>query len=247
MFSFFRKKQEVVNASLAFIGTDMHNHLLPGIDDGSPNVETSLRLMQGLIDVGYDRFFCTPHVLGEVHPNTPVSIENAFQQLQSAVTEENFPVTLGYSAEYMTDYEVEDIINSGKLVSLPDNYVLIEMSYAVESPNIKEVIFLLQTKGYKPILAHPERYPYYFSRFDSYESFLDAGADLQINILSLSGYYGKDTKKIAEKLLQADFINWVGTDLHHDRHLAAIKQLASSSKIVKQLEKIKHLKNRQLV
>jgi tyrosine-protein phosphatase YwqE len=146
----------------------------------------------------------------------------------------------------MIDYETEDIINSGKLVPLPDNQVLVEMSYAVESPNIKEVIFQLQTKGYKPILAHPERYPYYFSRFDSYESFLDAGADLQINILSLSGYYGKDTKRIAEKLLEADFITWVGTDIHHDRHLAAIKQLAATSKIVKQLEKIKHLKNSQL-
>jgi len=247
MFSFFKKKQTTPNASLAFIGTDMHNHLLPGIDDGSPDVETSLRLMQGLMDLGYDRFYCTPHVLGEVHPNTPATIGDAFQKLQTSVAEENFPVTLGYSAEYMTDYEVEEIINSGNLVTLPDNNVLIEMSYAVESPNIKEVIFQLQTKGYKPILAHPERYPYYFSRFDTYESFLDAGADLQINILSLSGYYGKDTKKIAEKLLQADFITWVGTDLHHDRHLAAIKELAASSKIVKQLEKIKNLKNRQLV
>ena len=184
MFSFFRKKQVTTNASLAFIGTDMHNHLLPGIDDGSPNLETSLRLMEGLMEVGYDRFFCTPHVLGEVHPNTPETIGTAFQKLQTAAIEKKLPVTLGFSAEYMTDYDVEDIINSGNLVALPDNYILIEMSYAVESPNIKDVIFQLQTKGYKPILAHPERYPYYFSRFSSYESFLDAGADLQINILS---------------------------------------------------------------
>jgi tyrosine-protein phosphatase YwqE len=203
--------------------------------------------MQGLIDLGYDRFFCTPHVLGEVHPNTPSTIEGAYQNLQAAVNENEIQVSLGYSAEYMIDFEAEDLIKSGKLVTLPNKHVLIEMSYAVESPNIKDVIFQLQTKGYSPILAHPERYPYYFSRFDSYESFLDAGADLQINILSLSGYYGNDTKKIAEKLLQADFITWVGTDLHHDRHLAAIQHLAGSNKIVKQLEKIKNLKNRQLV
>lgn len=247
MFSFFSNKQKASTDSLKCIGIDMHNHLLPGIDDGSPDVDTSLRLMQGMMDVGYDCFYCTPHVLGEVHPNTPATIGLAFQKLQEAVVEKGYQVSMGYSAEYMTDYEVENIINSGNLVTLPGRHVLIEMSYAVESPNIKDVIFLLQTKGYSPILAHPERYPYYFSRFNAYESFLDAGADLQINILSLSGYYGNDTKKIAEKLLDADFITWVGTDLHHDRHLAALKQLASSPKIVSKLEKIKNLKNRQLI
>ncbi|HSC52370.1 MAG TPA: CpsB/CapC family capsule biosynthesis tyrosine phosphatase [Phnomibacter sp.] len=246
MFSFFKKKSQQPNDSLAFIGTDMHNHLLPGIDDGSPDLDTSLQLMEGLMQLGYHSFYCTPHVLGEVHPNTPETIGAAFQVLQSAVVADNIPVKLGYSAEYMVDYDVEDIIKTGKLVALPGNRILIEMSYAVDSPNIKEVIFQLQTKGYSPILAHPERYPYYYNRFSVYESFLDAGADLQLNILSLTGYYGSETKRIAEKILQADFYNWIGTDLHHFRHLAAIQNLAGTSKIVKQLERIKNLKNNQL-
>lgn len=247
MFSFFRKNKQGGIKSLECIGNDMHNHLLPGIDDGSPDVATSIRLMKGLIDLGYDRFYCTPHVLGDVHPNTPETISNAFQELHGAVVEENLPVFVGYAAEYMIDYDIEEIITGGKIATLPNNHVLIEMSYAVESPNIKEVIFQLQTKGYSPILAHPERYPYYYNRFSLYENLIDAGADLQLNILSLSGYYGSDAKKVAEKLLDAAFITWVGTDLHHDRHLSAIQQLAASSKIVKRLEKIDNLKNRQLL
>jgi tyrosine-protein phosphatase YwqE len=143
----------------------------------------------------------------------------------------------------MTDYELSDIISSSSLLPMPGDYVLIEMSYAIESPNLREVIFELQTRGYRPILAHPERYPYLFTRFQQYEEIADAGAELQINLLSLQGYYGKPIQKAAEKLIGAGLVNWVGTDMHHQRHLEALRQLAGNAKALQWIDKIRDLKN----
>ena len=246
MFSFFKKKEPAISDTLSCIGADMHNHLLPGIDDGSPDVDTSLILLESLMQLGYHTVYCTPHVLGEVHPNTPTSIEDAYRKLKTATDEKGWTSLKGFSAEYMTDYDFEAILEKNDLVELPGKRILIEMSFAFESPNIREMIFQLQTKGYEPILAHPERYPFYFDRFDKYESFVDAGADLQINILSLAGYYGKPSQKVAEKLLDEQLVTWVGTDLHHDRHLASLQKLAADKNIIKRLERIKLLKNRSL-
>lgn len=246
MFSFFKKSTPVISDALSCIGADMHNHLLPGIDDGSPDVATSLFLLESLMQLGYHTVYCTPHVLGQIHPNTPATISQAFTQLKAATDEKGWQSLKGFSAEYMIDFDFESILADQQIVSLPGKRILIEMSFAVESPNIRDMIFQLQTKGYEPILAHPERYPYYFDRFEKYESFVDAGADLQINILSLGGYYGKASQKLAEKLLDEQLVTWVGTDLHHEKHMAALQKLATNKHIIKQLERIKNLKNRSL-
>jgi tyrosine-protein phosphatase YwqE len=243
MFSFFSSHKKKKSNGLSFIGTDIHNHLLPGIDDGSPNVDTSMLLMEGMLELGFSAFVCTPHVLGSVHPNTPQTIQEAHHQLQQALDEKGYTHPVKCSAEYMTDFELGDIIQQGQLLPMPGDYILIEMSYALESPNLREVIFDLQTKGYKPILAHPERYPYLYNRTHYYEEIVDAGAELQINLLSLQGYYGKPIQKMAEKLIGMQLISWVGSDLHHSRHLAAMQQLAQNSKAISWIEKIKDLKN----
>jgi tyrosine-protein phosphatase YwqE len=245
MFSFFKRRPQPAR-SLEFIGFDMHNHLLPGIDDGSADVETSLQLMQGMMEVGYSKFICTPHIIPEVHPNNKQTISAAFGKLLTAVEEKQWSAELAYSAEFMLNFEFDDLIKNGQVLPFGNNQVLIEMSYAVESPNIKEAIFHLQTKGYRPILAHPERYPYYYHNFSLYEQLVDAGCDLQLNILSLTGYYGKPAQKIAEKLIKLGWFSWVGTDLHHERHLGALLQLSTDKKVLQQLDKIKNIKNQSL-
>lgn len=249
MFSFFKRtpKTGKIAPVFSFVGTDIHSHLLPGIDDGSPDPATSILLVEGLRELGFESFVCTPHVLGSVHPNTPESIASAKATLKDALAEAGHDIELHASAEYMTDYEFNDIIEAAQLVPMPGDYVLIEMSYAIESPNLREVIFSLQTKGFRPILAHPERYPYLFSRFSQYEEIVDAGADLQINLLSLQGYYGKPIQKVAEKLIAQNLISWVGTDMHHTRHLEAMRQLARNAKALSYLDKIKNLKNPTLL
>jgi len=246
MFSFFKRSPRI-QSSFTVIGADMHNHLLPGIDDGSPDVETSLRLIEILQQLGYKKFVCTPHVILEVHPNTPATISNAWQQLNAELKAKGFSCSIDYAAEYMLSFDFDILLEQDDILSFDKKYVLIEMSYAVESPNIKEAIFTLQTKGYKPILAHPERYPYYFHRVDYYEELRDAGCDLQINMLSLCGYYGKPIKKMAEKLIDKGWISWVGTDLHHERHLDALINLSNDTKALRYIDKIKNLKNQSLL
>lgn len=245
MFSFFQRRPQPAR-SLEFIGADMHNHLLPGIDDGSTDVKTSLELMEGMMEVGYSKFICTPHVILDVHPNNEATISNAFNELSAGLAEKGMNIPMGFGAEFMLNFDFDNLLAENKMLPFGNNQVLIEMSYAVESPNIKEAIFQLQTKGYRPVLAHPERYPYYFHRLENFEEIKDAGCDLQVNILSLTGYYGKPIQKVAEKLIEKGWITWIGSDLHHHRHLAALRQLSTDKKILKQLEKIKHLKNQSL-
>ena len=247
MFSFFRKKPILPKSTLDFIGVDIHNHLFPGIDDGSPGVHESLALIEVLMQLGLKQAYTTPHVISDVHPNTPVTITQAYAQLEQACLQKGFDrFLLGYSAEYMINYDLEQIIKNLEIIPLAQHYVLVEMSYAVESPNIKEVLFQVQTKRLRPILAHPERYPYLHRDFNLYETLLDAGAEFQINLLSLNGYYGKGVQKVAEKLIDRQWVNWVGTDLHHGRHLAALVALSNDKHALGYLQKIKHLRNASL-
>ena len=246
MFSFFKRSPRV-SKNLSFIGADMHNHLLPGIDDGSPDVETSLFLMERMMELGYKKFISTPHVILEVHPNNKETISNAWQQLKTGIAEKGLDVTVEYAAEYMLNFDFDNLLKEGKVLSFGNKNVLIEMSYAVESPNLKEAIFILQTRGYRPILAHPERYPYMFHNLNLYEHLQDSGCELQVNLLSLIGYYGKPIKTVAEKLIDRGLISWVGTDLHHDRHLAALTDLASNTRALKYIDKIVNLRNPSLL
>jgi tyrosine-protein phosphatase YwqE len=246
MFSFFKRSPRT-NRNLGFIGADMHNHLLPGIDDGSPDLVTSMQLLETLLELGYQKFVCTPHIILDVHPNDANTISDAWQILRDGMEIKGMNTPVEFAAEYMLNFDFDGLLEEGKILSFGKKQVLIEMSYAVESPNIKEAIFSLQTKGYRPILAHPERYPYYFHRMENYEELLDAGCDLQVNMLSLTGYYGKPIKKMAEKLIDRGWISWIGTDIHHYRHLGAILQLSNDAKVLRYLDKIKNLKNPSLL
>ncbi len=248
MFSFFSRKQSSPKNALSHIGIDMHNHLLPGIDDGSPDSQTSLLLAEGLHQLGYTKMICTPHILSDLYPNNPSTIAHAHQELSAVLNPVHPQFSTLYAAEYMVDYDFEAIVNSQNVLFFgKEKYVLIEMSYLVESPNLRKMIFELLTKGYQPILAHPERYGYLHHRFNEYEEIRDAGCYLQINILSLIGYYGPDPRKIAEKLIDHNLIQWVGTDMHHLKHLEALNQLAVTKKAMNYLARIRHLKNAELI
>lgn len=249
MFSFFqRKKNTSADNALAFIGVDVHNHILPGIDDGSPDLASSERLIEGLVNLGYKKMICTPHVLADVHPNNQTTIAAAANLLAPLISEKYTGFSMSYAAEYMVDYEFENLVSTNQMLSFgEDKQVLIEMSYLVESPNLRNMIFALLTSGYQPILAHPERYTYLHHRFSDYEIFRDAGCDLQVNLLSLSGYYGPPMRRAAEKLIDAGLVSWLGTDMHHERHLEALFHLTRDKKAMRYLDKITHLKNRSLL
>lgn len=237
LFSFLRSKDAAIEPDLSFIGTDMHSHILPGLDDGSQNLETSIRFVKELHQLGYKKFICTPHIISDIHPNTPLTIQPAYELLKQALLKENVPVALGFAAEYMVNNEFDDILKEGNILSFGiEKYVLIEMSYLTVSMNIREAIFELIIKGYKPILAHPERYNYYHRKNEKIIDFVEAGCLLQVNLLSLTGYYGKPAKDTARWLIKQKVISFAGTDLHHDRHLALMQKLATDKSIIEPLK-----------
>jgi len=212
---------------LGFLEVDMHNHLLPGIDDGSPSVDQSYRLIQGLQGLGLDKFICTPHIIQDIHPNTKASITQAYNSLGEYLKVNNSKVEISAAAEHMIDEGIHGLIAKDNLCVMPGNYVLIEMSYLSESRALFQTIQDIQKLGYKPILAHPERYNYYHMNFDMYKQIKNAGCLLQLNLLSISRYYGTEVKVAALTLIKSGMYDFVGTDIHHDKHLAALQDVVA--------------------
>jgi len=212
-------------SQLDFLEVDMHNHLLPGIDDGSTSVQQSLGYIKELSSLGFKKFICTPHIMEGVHPNTKFSIGQAHHALSEGLKNSGSDVEIFAAAEHMIDDGLHALVESNDLCLMPGGYVLIEMSYLSESKALFQTILNIQKLGYKPILAHPERYNYYHSNFNIYKQIKDAGCFLQLNLLSLSRYYGVDVKAIAMTLVKSGMYDFVGTDLHHDKHLRSLKDI----------------------
>ena len=235
MFSFFNKKPPA-HTDYFPITVDMHSHVIPGLDDGSPDVETSLILVRGMVDLGIKKIIATPHVISDLYRNTPDTINSSLVKLKQAVKENDIPVEIHAGAEYMLDsYFLELLNNQSPLMTIQDNIILTEFSYAAKPNEPEKFSFAIQTAGYSPILAHPERYAYYYGNFDMYHRLIDLGFMLQLNALSLTGHYGKEAVKAAEYMLKNGLISFVGTDLHHERHLALFQDQRTKQLLEKNL------------
>jgi protein-tyrosine phosphatase len=244
MFSFFSPK---TTPDLSFLSIDMHSHLLPGLDDGLQEIEQTITFIQELQQLGYKKLICTPHILSDVYANSPETILPKLDLVRLALKENNIDMQIEAAAEYMVDIDFENYVNADKpLLTFGKNLILIEMSYVAASNNIENVIFNLRLKGMKPVFAHPERYNYYLGDIEQYERFIDLGCYLQINILSLLGYYGDAAKNTAQNLLKKNMVTFIGTDMHHDNHLDALKTLASKKSFYKLFEGI-DIKNKELL
>lgn len=221
MFSFFKKKKPLPEAhDLSVLKCDMHSHLIPGIDDGSPDVETSITLVEGLRKLGYEKIITTPHLMADLYPNSRTTILNGFDKLVKALQKRKIDIPVRAAAEYFLDDHFDSLLEKDEpLLTIKDNLVLVEFSFASIPIDYKQKLFNMQMKGYKPILAHPERYAYLHNRFELYEELKDFGCLFQVNLLSLIGYYGKNIEVAAEKLYKLKYIDLLGTDLHHERHM----------------------------
>jgi tyrosine-protein phosphatase YwqE len=228
MFSIFKKK---VLGNFSFLYADLHNHILPGLDDGAKTLEDSIELLLGMQQLGYQKIICTPHILGNIYPNTPDTIAVAYQSVKSVLVENGIHLQLEFAAEYMVDENFVDAVHKKEplLCFGEKKCVLIEMSYLAPSPYLEECVFQLIVEGYQPILAHPERYNYYHKQPEKYKFWKEKGCWLQLNALSLTGYYGKNVKQAAEKLLSEQLIDLLGSDLHHTQHLYALQYLCSTA------------------
>jgi tyrosine-protein phosphatase YwqE len=199
----------------------MHSHLIPGIDDGAKDMEDSIRLIRGLVDLGYRKLITTPHILGDFYPNTPETIGEGLGAVQAELARQNIDVELRAAAEYlMDDHFIRLLEAAPPLLTLKDKLILVELSFAVPAINLKEILFEVQLRGYQPVLAHPERYLYFGADKTWYDRLKDAGCYFQLNLLSIKGYYGKASQELAQYLIKKKYVDLLGTDLHHEKHLA---------------------------
>lgn len=225
---------------------DFHNHLLPGIDDGSPNVETSIALFHGLKSLGFTEVICSPHIIADTHPNNDETIGNAAKLLKSGAHEAGVDLDFRYAAEYMMDDTFQHLIATKQpLLTIHGKRVLVEFSYIQKPSRVENFSFDLQIQGYEPVLAHPERYIYYHKQLGFYEHLKDLGFELQLNLLSLTPYYGKEVQKVAHHLLKNGMYDFACTDMHHERHLEAMQHHFTADSLKALFEDHK-LKNQEL-
>lgn len=220
---FFLKKNKPLLKDLIPQGhTDIHSHLLPGIDDGAKNIENTVSLISGMRELGFGQFITTPHIINSVWDNTAQSIQGEHENTIGLLEKQGLDVPLKAAAEYMMDSYFFDLLKKGgSLLTLKEDYVLVEMSYIAAPMQLYDFLFELQLAGYKPILAHPERYLFYYHNFEEYDRLKRAGCLFQLNLLSTVGYYGQQVTQLTQKLLEKEMYDFTGSDLHHEKHLAA--------------------------
>jgi len=237
MLSFFKSKP-LLKDLIPENYIDIHSHLLPGIDDGAKTIQDSIHLITGLQGFGTSQFITTPHVMHHFWENTSKIIQDTAKNTQIKLQENNISIPFRAAAEYMMDDNFVKLFQSEPLLTLKDNYVLVEMSYINPPIQLYSILFDLQVAGYIPVLAHPERYVFYHNNFEEYNKLINAGCLLQLNLLAIVGYYGEGIAKIAEKLLQNDMYSFVGSDVHHNNHIAAFSQKIRIKDIVSLQETI---------
>ena len=224
MFLFRKKNTKSLN--LGWLETDMHSHLLPGIDDGSPSLQTSVKFIRGFAELGFKKIITTPHIFWELYPNTPEIIHRKLDEVREALTSEGINIELHAAAEYFMDDHFNELLRKKTpLLTISGNMVLVEFSMVAAPLDLQEVIFNLQMLDYQPVLAHPERYTYLNRRRELLENLKTTGCLFQLNLLSLTGYYGEQVQELAEYLLENDYYDLAGTDLHHERHLSMLQKL----------------------
>jgi protein-tyrosine phosphatase len=228
MFSFFSKKKAPVSEGplpdLSFLEGDMHSHLVPGIDDGSQSLEDSIRFVERLSALGLKHFITTPHIHGEMYDNDTAKVQHALQPLKQHLEQHMPDISFMASAEYFLDsYFLTEVLPAG-LMAFGKNNVLVEVSMAGWPRNFNDLLFAIQANGYNPILAHPERYQYE-TNAAVYTKMKERGVLLQLNLLSVAGYYGKTVQSMAFELMDRQLYDFCGTDLHHERHLEKIELL----------------------
>jgi len=223
----FRKREPLLEpADISALQVDLHSHLIPGIDDGSQSLGETMAMLRRLNEMGYRKVITTPHVMSDFYRNTPEIILNGLNDVRQAIADQGLNIKIEASAEYYLDDTFEKLIEKDELLPFgKERYILFELPFIAEPLNLPSAIFNLQLKEYKPILAHPERYGYWHGDYEKFESIHDKGVLLQININSLSGYYGPEVKKVCDWLINKEMVSFLGTDCHRMEHLDVYQDL----------------------
>jgi protein-tyrosine phosphatase len=227
--SLFGTDKSSLLSDFSELGADMHSHFIPGIDDGCKTIDESLLLIRSMKKLGFRKLITTPHIMSDYFRNTNAIITDGLIRLREKLVAEQIHIELEAAAEYYLDDSFLKLLNAGDLLTFgKEKYLLLEVSYINYPENFNTIVFDVIVKGYIPVLAHPERYPFWSVKFDEYKKLKEMGVLFQLNITSLSGYYGPDIKRTAEKLAVNNMIDFLGTDAHHEKHLMALQKSLSS-------------------
>ena len=202
---------------------DIHSHVLPGIDDGAQKIKDAEFLLESMIDFGFSKVITTPHTMKNVWDNTTETIKNVHHLVQDELPELSKKVALNCASEYFLDENLMQLVQRENLLTLKDNFILIEMSYLNAPIQLYDFLFELQLKGYHLVLAHPERYNYFHSKKKEFAKLKKAGCLFQLNLLATVGYYGKNVAETAKYLLKKDLYDFTGSDIHHKNHIKAFQ------------------------
>lgn len=224
---FWKKKKDPTD--LSWLQTDIHSHLIPGIDDGVPDLATSIALIKELQQLGYSKIITTPHILWEVYPNTAEIIQKGLADVKEEMAAQQINIELHAAAEYFIDEHFQSLLaKKTPLLTLRDNLVLVEFSMITAPLELLDILFELQLQRYQPLIAHPERYIYLRNKKEFFEELKNAGALFQLNLLSLMGHYGNAVQELAIYLLDKGYYDYAGTDLHNTKHMEKLQHLADS-------------------
>ena len=221
----FGKKDKVLSPmDMSVLRTDVHSHFIPGIDDGSKSIEESVELITEMEKMGYSKVITTPHIMSDYYRNTPEIILSGLDKVREALVKAGSKMQIEAAAEYYIDFDFQDKIKEKKLLTFGNNYVLFEMPFIGEPQTLNTVIFDMQMAGYKPVLAHVERYAFWHTEYEKIQSMKDKGVLLQLNINSLSGHYSPQVRKIAEKMVDENMFDLLGSDCHNTNHIGLLNQ-----------------------
>jgi len=225
LFGFFSAKpKNRVALDLSKVKVDMHSHLIPGIDDGSQSMDETIALLAKFEALGYSKIITTPHIKNPSYPNTSAIILGGLNEVRNEMKALGIKLTLEAAAEYYFDDSFLEKVKNRDVLTFGDNYVLFEFSF-YHSPSFVDVLFdELIKAGYKPVIAHFERYLYFLGSIEKAIEWRKRGVNIQINLLSLTGHYGMEIKKQAEMLVDACEFDFIGTDCHRIEHLTILEE-----------------------
>lgn len=224
MFIDFFKRDKYPKIST--LNTDIHSHLIPSIDDGSKSLEDSLNILRRMSDLGYKKIITTPHIMMDKYPNTTDTILNGLESLREAIKAEGIDIIVDIGAEYYVDEEFSNRLDKDDILTIGNsNYVLFETSYISKPIYFEDIIYKMQVKGYKPILAHPERYRYISNPKEEFLRLKELGVFLQLDINSLGGHYGKLAQKYAKIMVKMGIVDFLGSDIHYKKQTSYLKNI----------------------
>ncbi len=222
---FFKKKEIPLKEFIPQGYVDIHSHLIPAIDDGVKTAYQSAYILERFESFGMKKVITTPHIINDVWPNTSNTILEKYKDLKDTITSLGIKnIETHVSAEYMMDDLFFQRLKNKDILPLSKNYILVEMSTFNAPINLNEILFEIKLEGYTPILAHPERYTFYQNDLKKFDELKESGFLFQLNLLSLSGYYGDEVKSFSKKLVNHEYIDFTGTDIHNYHQLEVLEK-----------------------